>query len=76
MPCVASDDPALVEVAGGAALHAARGDVAALASALERALDDEPLRATLSRRGPARAMAFSWEKSARGHLLLYREAGA
>jgi glycosyltransferase involved in cell wall biosynthesis len=76
VPCVASDDPALVEVAGGAALHAARGDAAALAAALERALDDEPLRGTLSRRGPARAMAFSWEKSARGHLGLYREAAA
>src|SRR5207244_2841850 len=45
VPTVASDDPALVEVAAGRALHAARGDVPALAAALQRALDDQPLRA-------------------------------
>jgi glycosyltransferase involved in cell wall biosynthesis len=39
--CVVSDAPALVEVAGGAALHFPRGDSRALAVALERALDDE-----------------------------------
>jgi len=74
VPCVASDDPALVEVAGGAALHAARGDPPALAVALQRALDDETVRADLSRRGPLRASAFSWERSAKEHLRLYREA--
>jgi glycosyltransferase involved in cell wall biosynthesis len=74
VPCVASDDPALVEVAGGAALHAARADPAALAASLERALDDETVRADLSRRGPLRASGFTWEKSANEHLRLYREA--
>ena len=74
VPCVASDDPALVEVAGGAALHTARADPAALAAALERALDDEIVRADLSRRGPLRASGFTWERSAREHLRLYREA--
>src|SRR5205085_9902537 len=74
VPCGASDDPALVEVAGGAALHAARADPAALAAALERALDDEIVRADLSRRGPLRASRFTWERSASEHLRLYREA--
>ena len=74
VPCVASDDPALVEVAGGAALHTARADPAALAAALERALDDEIVRADLSRRGPARASTFTWERSASEHLRVYREA--
>jgi glycosyltransferase involved in cell wall biosynthesis len=74
IPCVASDDPALVEVAGGAALHAPRGDAAALAAALERALDDETVRADLRARGPLRASAFTWERSAVAHQGLYREA--
>jgi alpha-1,3-rhamnosyl/mannosyltransferase len=73
IPSVASDDPALVEVAGGAALHAPRADPAALAAALERALDDETVRADLSRRGPLRAAGFTWERSASEHLRLYRE---
>ena len=74
IPCAASDDPALVEVAGGAALHAPRGDAAALAGALERALDDESVRKELRARGPLRASAFTWERSALEHLVLYREA--
>jgi glycosyltransferase involved in cell wall biosynthesis len=75
-PCVASDDPALVEIAGGCAVHAARGDQQALASAIARALDDSALRAELSRKGPERAAGFTWERSARAHLLAYREAAA
>jgi len=74
VPTVASDDPALVEVAAGRALHAARGDAPALAAALQRALDDEPLRAELSRQGPERASQFTWARSARAHLEVYREA--
>ena len=74
VPSVASDDPALVEVAGGCALHAPRGDADALADALRRALEDRALRAELSRKGPERAARFTWERSARAHLVTYREA--
>jgi glycosyltransferase involved in cell wall biosynthesis len=74
VPSVASDDPALVEVAGGCALHAPRGDAEALADALRRALEDGALRAELSRKGPERAARFTWERSARAHLVTYREA--
>lgn len=74
VPSVASDDPALVEVAGGCALHAPRGDVEALAEALRRALEDRELRAELTRKGPARAAGFTWERSARAHLAVYRES--
>jgi alpha-1,3-rhamnosyl/mannosyltransferase len=73
-PCLASDDPALVEVAGGAALHAPRGDAGALARQLRLVLEDAGLRDDLARKGPLRAAEFSWEKSARAHLLAYREA--
>ena len=54
--CVASDAPALVEVAGGAARHFARGDASALAAALAEALVPETrcaLQAAARSRTPA-----------------------
>ncbi len=54
--CVASDAPALVEVAGGAARHFARGNAGALAAALADALAPEArcaLQAAARRRAPA-----------------------
>ena len=73
-PCIASDDPALVEVAGGAALQVPRGDASALRAALLRVLGDAGLRAELSARGLARARDFSWATCAARHLEAYREA--
>jgi len=74
-PCIASDDPALAEVSGGAALHFPRGDPGALRLLLGRVLHDPPLRDDLSRRGIERARAFRWERSAALHVEVYREAG-
>jgi glycosyltransferase involved in cell wall biosynthesis len=71
IPCVASDDPALVEVAGGCALHAPRGDASALAAQLEKALSSAEVRAELSRRGPVHAAQFTWEASALAHVQAY-----
>ncbi len=59
-PTVISTAPALVEVAGDAAL-AAPGGESELAAALERLLEDEDLRLELARRGPLRARLFSWK---------------
>ncbi len=72
-PVVASDTPALVEVAGGAALHVPR-DVRALARAMDDVLADASLRADLRLRGLARAAQFSWDRTARETLAVYREA--
>ena len=74
MPCVASDDPALVEVASGCALHAPRGDAPALAARLLQALSSSETRADLARRGPARAAAFTWQASALIHVHAYLTA--
>ncbi len=74
VPCVTSDDPALVEVAAGAALHAPRGDVSALAGQLEKALTSAQTRGDLARRGPARAAGFTWEASALSHVHAYLQA--
>jgi len=73
-PCIASDDPALVEVSGGAALHFPRGDAGALRLLLRRVLGDRSLRAELSLRGVERARGFRWAESAARHLEVYREA--
>jgi glycosyltransferase involved in cell wall biosynthesis len=73
-PCVASDDPALLEVSGGAALHFPRGDAGALRAVLRRVLGDAALRDELSRKGLARAREFRWDRSAALHVEVYREA--
>jgi glycosyltransferase involved in cell wall biosynthesis len=54
-PVLASTDPALVEVAGGAALHVDPLSVDAIALGMQRILTDNALRARLRAEGPARA---------------------
>jgi glycosyltransferase involved in cell wall biosynthesis len=59
VPCVLSDIPAHVEVAGAAAMYFKLGDEASLVAAVRRAQDQ---RQTLRERGHARLREFSWEK--------------
>lgn len=67
-PVVHSDDPALVEVAGGAGLvvpREAKADYTErLGIAIEKVLTDRELAATLRVTGADRARAFSWRDSA------------
>jgi glycosyltransferase involved in cell wall biosynthesis len=73
--CVASDAPALVEVAGGAAVHFPRGDVGALAAALAAVLEPEARR-RLQAAARARAVELAWEKPVSAwRELLSRVAG-
>jgi glycosyltransferase involved in cell wall biosynthesis len=66
-PVVAAHDPALVEVAGEAAVYAGEGDFAgAILHAVERR---DELRAA----GLARAARFSWAEAARRTVEVYRE---
>lgn len=74
-PVVASDAAALVEVAGGAALHAPVGNVDATAAAI-RKLAHRPLRAELRARGLERVKQFSWDAAAVATLDVYRQAAA
>ena len=73
VPVVTSDDPALVEVGGGATVVSPVADRAALAAALCRVVGDEELRRDLVRRGRVRAADFSWHGSATHLWQLYRE---
>ncbi len=67
-PVVAVREPALVEVAGEAAVLV---DDDGLAAGIRTAIAE---RERLSRAGPARAAEFSWEAAAARTLAVYREA--
>jgi glycosyltransferase involved in cell wall biosynthesis len=73
-PVVCSAAGSLPEVAGDAALLVPPGDERALAEAIARVLEDRELQDRLRARGRARAAQFTWERSARRHLAVYRRA--
>jgi glycosyltransferase involved in cell wall biosynthesis len=71
---VASRDPALVEVCGGAAIHVDAGDAHGWAKVM-RALAEKPQLAVAWReRGLERAREFSWARTARLTREVYAEA--
>jgi len=76
LPVVTSDLPVFREylVPGRDALLVDVGDVGALASALQRVLVDDTLRARLVAAGRAVAARHTWSASARRHRQIYSEA--
>jgi glycosyltransferase involved in cell wall biosynthesis len=72
-PVVASNRGALPEVTAGAALLV-EPEPAPLAAAIERLLAEPALRERLRAAGLARAAQFSWERTARETLAVYRAA--
>ncbi len=73
-PVICSNTSSLPEVVGDAAITVDPLDTSDLAAALRTALDDADLRARLSHAGLQRAALFSWERTARETLEVYREA--
>ena len=73
VPLVTSDRTALPEVVGDAGVRIDPESIAAIAQAIRSLLEDEDRRRRLIESGKARARHFSWERSARGVLSLYRE---
>lgn len=73
-PVLASNTSALPEVLGDGAIYVDPQDVVGMAEALDRLSRDGDLREDLVRRGLARAKTFSWERTARGTLAVYRAA--
>ncbi|WP_322822496.1 glycosyltransferase family 1 protein [Chloroflexus sp.] len=67
-PVITSTSSSLPEIAGDAALLVDPLDTNAIAAAIMRLSDDDDLRATLRRRGLARARLFNWETCARQTL--------
>jgi glycosyltransferase involved in cell wall biosynthesis len=72
-PVLTSNSTALAEVAGDAAQLADPQDARALGEAMIRALEDEPLRASLKVKGFDRAKQFSWGQAAAKTVALYGE---
>lgn len=70
-PVIASRDPALVEVAGGAALHASDAD---LSLAMTQMFEQPALRQHYREAGFRRARDFSWKQTARQTREVYAEA--
>ncbi len=73
-PSVVSRAGSLPEIGGDACIYADPYSVEDIHRALERAVDDDSLRATLSERGIARSVRFSWERAASEVAQVYREA--
>ena len=71
VPVVCSNVSSLPEVVGDAALTVDPLDVAGLAEAMRRAIEDETLRASLVTRGLARAATFTWPEAAQALLGVY-----
>ncbi|HET9730467.1 MAG TPA: glycosyltransferase family 1 protein [Acidimicrobiia bacterium] len=73
-PLVTTKGSALEEVVGDAALLVTPGDDEELAIAIERVLDDVSLAARLRAAGPARAAAFSWDRTVDATIVAYERA--
>ena len=72
-PVVCSNAASLPEVVGDAAITVDPYDVEALAEAMYRVLSDPDLADDLRRRGLERAARFTWERTARETVQVYRE---
>lgn len=75
-PVITSNDPSLAEAVGQAALTVPPTDVQGLAQGLVEMIQDDGRRTQYSRAGLKHAAQFSWERTARLTLEVYREASA
>jgi glycosyltransferase involved in cell wall biosynthesis len=73
-PVIAADAGSLPEVVGRAGLMVPARDEEALARCIEQVLDHLGLVGELAAAGEKRARQFTWERSARAHLEVYRAA--
>ncbi|MDQ5823436.1 MAG: glycosyltransferase family 4 protein [Chloroflexota bacterium] len=71
-PVLASNTSALPEVVGGGGLLLDPGDEAVWLGAMRRVLSDEQLWAELSAKAVEQASGFSWDRSARETVAVYR----
>jgi len=72
-PVISSNASSLPEVAGDAALMVEPTDQEGVARALTQVLSDSDLARDLRARGPARAAQFSWDRTARAMIAVYKK---
>jgi glycosyltransferase involved in cell wall biosynthesis len=75
-PTITSQDPAVVEVTGGGAIHVSAGDLPGWREALERMLTDVAFAKQQAQRGRAAAERYSWAETGRQTMAVIREASA
>ncbi len=75
-PVIASNTSSLGEIVGENGLLVDPQDISAIAAAMSRISDDEPLRQELIHRGYQRAKRFTWESAAKQAMSAFRELGA
>jgi glycosyltransferase involved in cell wall biosynthesis len=75
-PLITSNLSAMPEITGGAALLVDPYRVEEIAAAMDRVALDDALRQRLSRAGLERSKEFSWERTARASVSVYREVAA
>ncbi len=74
-PVITSNRSSMKEVAGDAAILIDPEDVEELALALKRVLSDDILRCELREKGLARSREFTWERTAKETVAVYRRLG-
>ncbi len=72
-PVACANTASLPEIVGQAALLFDPCSVAEIKEAMAKLLEDDPLRADLSARGPEQAKQFSWHQTAASTLRCYRD---
>jgi len=75
IPVITSNVSSMPEVAGDAGILVDPRSTADLAQALDRVLADSTLRKQMREKGLERSRLFSWEKTARQTLEIYRQVG-
>ena len=75
-PVISSNGSSLPEVAGDAAILVDPSDSEGLARSIERVLSDSDLRQDLRARGLRQASRFSWDRTARDTIAVYRKLSA
>jgi glycosyltransferase involved in cell wall biosynthesis len=73
VPVITTAVSSMPEYIGQAGLLVPPGDIPALADAMQRLLADPELRRRLAQAGPPQAAAFTWERTARLTLDVYRQ---
>ena len=71
VPVISSDHPCMREVLGESVYFFDGRDVASIAGAMEKVINDEDLRRDLIRKGYDRVRRYSWKKMARETLKIY-----
>jgi alpha-1,3-rhamnosyl/mannosyltransferase len=76
IPVICSNSSSLPEVAGDAAIQVDPRNVEQWSGELARMLEDAALRAGLGERGRARALTFSWDRTAAETVAVYGRVGS